>query len=404
MKRISWILIATALAWGCDGGEATTPDGGTNTTDDGGTTTPGDDDGGTTTPGDDDGGTTEPPAGDWTFHAHPCVGNRTDALWRDDDGTLYLGCGSNADGDVGLFVSKDDGATWNEPPTTPPSFFDTWRVLDISRSADGLLYVAGNDTASSRRVVSADTSGASWALDEVYNAGSTVGTSFNVGTFRRTAEGRAVAESHTGTDIQARQSDDAEWQDVSSWDDEHGGLQLLDLEIHDGEFYGCGSTISNPPYLFLPPEPGSGFGFRVVDLAGDGIGSYRGEMWGLAVDDAGIVVGGVNQDADVGMIYALDGADATEMRTFHVSELFPDDATWIRGVCRSGETLYAVGEMQMKGEGIVLRSEDNGATWSNVTPDTGDPASPLPPVQRCIVTADGTAYIAGGAGAFVVSN
>lgn len=403
MKRMC-VIVSMALAWGCDG-ETPSEDGGTPpgvdsgpTTDVDAGTTPGTDAG--TSPGTDAG---TPGGGDWTLRSHPCVGNRTDALHRDGDGTLYVGCGSTTTG-LGLFVSTDDGASWDEPTTTPNGFFDTWRVLDVSRSADDLLYVAGIDTASSRRVVSADTSGGSWALEEVYNAGSTVGTAFTVGTFRRQADGRAIAESLNGTDIQARASDTDDWQDVSSWDDDFGGLQILDLEMYDGEFYGVGSTISQPPYLFLPRTSGTGFGFRVLNLSGEGIGSYTGEMWGVAVDEGGIVAGGVNQDRDVGMIYALDDATSTTLRTFDVSLLYPDDATWIRGVCRRGQTLYAVGELTAKSEGLVLRSENNGGTWMNVTPDTGNPADPFPPVHRCLVVTDDRVFIAGADGMLAISN
>lgn len=400
MKRML-VIAAMTLAFGCDGGETSPEDGGSTPGVDSGTT-PGVDAG--TTPGTDagsDAGTT--PSTGWALRSHPCVGNRTDALHRDDDGTLYVGCGSTTTG-LGLFVSTNDGASWDEPTTTPNGFFDTWRVLDVSRSADDLLYVAGIDTASSRRVVSADTSGGSWALEEVYNAGSTVGTAFTVGTFRRQADGRAVAESLNGTDIQARASDTDDWQDVSSWGEDFGGLQILDLEMYNGEFYGVGSTISQPPYLFLPQTSGTGFGFRVIRLSPEGIGSYRGEMWGVAVDEGGIVAGGVNQDRDVGMIYALDDATSTTLRTFDVSLLFPDDATWIRGVCRRGETLYAVGELTAEAEGLVLRSENNGGTWANVTPDTGNPADPFPPVHRCLVAGDDRVFIAGADGMLAVSN
>lgn len=408
-SRATLALCLTALAApGCgsdpdptsdtDAGMTGTTDGGSGGGDDGGT---GGEDGGGT--GGEDGGTTGEdggtvPLSEWALRSHLCVGNRTDALHRDADGTLYVGCGSTTVG-LGIYVSRDDGATWQRPTTTPGGFFDTWRVLDVSRSADGLLYVAGTDTASSRRVVSADTSGASWSLDEVYNAGSVVGSSFIVGNFRRDSTGRAVAESLNGVDVQARASDDAPWVDVSEWGDEYGGLQILDLEVHEDRFFATGSTISQPPYLFLP-RSAPGFGFRVVNLAGTGIGAYRGEMWGVAVDGSGLVVAGVNQDRDVGMIYALASADSTEVQTFDLSTFYPDEATWIRGVCRSGEILLAVGERTAESRGIVLRSDDNGGTWRDVTPEP----TTLPPVHRCVMVGGDRAFVAGADGAFLEWN
>jgi photosystem II stability/assembly factor-like uncharacterized protein len=342
-----------------------------------------------------DGGTSSP----WTLLAHPCVGNRTDTLWRDDDGTLFVGCGTTTEGDQGFHVSTDDGATWAAPTTTPAGFFSTWRVNDISRSADGFLYVAGIGTMS-RRVVRVDTSATPWQLEETFNAGSTVGTAFTVGRFRRAADGSAIAESLTGTDVVYRANDDADWEAVGEWGDSFGGLQILDLAEHDGEFYGCGSTISQPPYLFLP-DADPGFGFRVFDLAGDGIGAYVGEMWGLAVDASGLVVGGVDQNRDVGMIYAraLSGTGAPTVTD--VSTFYPDDPTWIRGICRDGANVLAVGELSRESEGIVLFSEDGGETFVDVTPESS-PASPLPPLHECAFAGADEAFVAGANGALLV--
>ena len=39
---------------------------------------------------------------DWTRDPHPCVANRTDALHVDDDGTLWVGCGTGTRGE-GLY-------------------------------------------------------------------------------------------------------------------------------------------------------------------------------------------------------------------------------------------------------------------------------------------------------------
>ena len=57
-------------------------------------------------------------------------------------------------------------------------------------------------------------------------------------------------------------------------------------------------------------------------------------------------------------------------------------------------------------DGFVLLSTDNGATWDDVTPDTGNPASPYPSASECVLTGthlyvagkDGNDLIRGGAG------
>ena len=45
----------------------------------------------------------------WSVFAHPCAGNRTDALWCDDAQTCWVGCGTTTTG-TGLYVTFDAGA------------------------------------------------------------------------------------------------------------------------------------------------------------------------------------------------------------------------------------------------------------------------------------------------------
>lgn len=332
----------------------------------------------------------------WTLTAHPCVGNRTDTLWRDEDGTMYVGCGSTTEG-TGLYLSTDDGATWSKPTTTPVGFFDTWRVFDVSRGSNNLLYVAGIDTASNRRVVLAETEVASWALDEVYNAGQTVGTAFTVGTFRRDSDGRAFAESENGTDIQVRDSDEGDWVDGSDW----GGSparQIRDLEIHDDRVFGCGDRISEPPVLYLEDQDAETFTMSVVELA-TGIGAFDGELETLAVDDEGILVGGVNQDANAGVVYAVDPDDPNGDGLFDLRTLYPDDPTWIRGVCKSGSTYVAVGELSALERGLIIVSDDGGENWTEITPVPANAADKFPPVHQCVI--DGADLYVAGAGGVV---
>ena len=185
--------------------------------------------------------------------------------------------------------------------------------------------------------------------------------------------------------------------------DSRRGSKILDLAAHGEGIYGCGSTIAQPPVVFLPTKEPGRFGFEAVSLA-TGFDSYRGELWSLDVDAAGIVVGGVNQDANVGMVY-VSGADPYRVEDWRALDastvvLDPDEPTWIRGVCRAGADLVAVGEYSRLGEGIVLRSRDNGLSWSDETAGLGQD---VPALQRCQVFSDGTVVVAGADGFFARS-
>ncbi len=344
----------------------------------------------------------------WTIRTHTCVGNRTDALWCDDMNTCWVGCGTTTNGE-GLFGTTDGGQAWSAATTTPANFFDTGRVNSISRSADGNLYIGGT-FANSAAVVALDGAG---ALTEVFTRSNQIDFSFTVGQFRRNADGWAIAESATGTGIVYREGDDAEptdswstgyqfWADNEA-DDVPNGVQILDLETYDGGFYGVGSLINQPPTVFLPDWTAGSFDFHIVQLAADGLGAYDGELWGIDVDAGGIVVGGVNQDADQGVIYAIDlASDATDPSAWtmtDVSSVIPNQTTWVTDVCRDDQTIYAVGRESSEEWGFVLMSNDGGATFSDITPYEMNGESPLPDVSRCQIV-DGTLVVAGAGGLF----
>lgn len=187
----------------------------------------------------------------------------------------------------------------------------------------------------------------------------------------------------------------------SGWSQTGTSYQILDMVLHDDEFYGAGSTIIQPPHVFLPPRAGqdsaNGFALVPVQLV-DGIGRFSGELWGIDADDAGVVVAGVNQDRNVGVVFVSgdDPYDAGQWSLLDVSTLVGDEFTWMRGVCRNGDTIVAVGEYSIRADGLVLRSEDGGDTWADVTPADLD----VPSVHRCHVFEDGATLIT-GAGGFV---
>jgi photosystem II stability/assembly factor-like uncharacterized protein len=339
-------------------------------------------------PGDDDDDAQGGGAG-WQFSSHPCFGNRTDATWFDDRDTVWVGCGSTTDG-KGLFRSDDGGATWASAGT----WFTQFRVSSIQRADDGLLYVAGIDTTSPLRVVTLADDG---TVTQVLSAGDQVWNSFHVGSFRRNSAGLMVAESLTGTQL-LTSDDGAPFQDAGQW---WGGgsesFQVLDLVLHDDAFYGVGSTISQPPYVYLPPAGGQtadAFGFEIMELS-SGPAPFDGELYGIAVDGSGLVVGGVDQDHDVGWVFWTGsdpwaGVAGLEVTSF----LGAGEPTWVRGVCRDGATMVAVGEYSRKGTGFVLRTTDGGSTWTDLTPGE------LPPVSKCTLFDDGELVVTGAEGLF----
>ena len=152
--------------------------------------------------------------GAWTTYSHPCVGNRTDALWMDDANNAFVGCGSTTSGE-GFYQTADGGSTWSNF-TVGNGFFDSMRVNSISRGADGNLYVAGTGS-NNARVVYLDSSN---NLQEFYlkpDSGAQSWQTFQVGTFRMDSSGRAVSESFTGSDVMYWPDGGTEYIDGYGW-------------------------------------------------------------------------------------------------------------------------------------------------------------------------------------------
>ncbi|MEM9072344.1 MAG: hypothetical protein AAGE52_27810 [Myxococcota bacterium] len=350
----------------------------------------------------------------WTVRTHPCPGiNRTDAFFVDADGTMWLGCGSGTVGD-GLFVSSDGGASWAIPATQPANVLTSFRVLSVHRGFDDLVYVAGEGPARSM-VISLDTSSAPFAAETVLTRGTTVGTSFLASPFLTTASGAAFADSFNGSDALYRPDssvDDAaaSWVDAGDWETDGGSHQILDLVALGERFVGCGSTIAEPPLVFLPSEAADAEPWEMtpIDLVGSGLGSYTGEMWGVAASDDRVVAVGVDQDNDIGKIF-VSGADRysqSDYTQIDVDPLLPSrvsgaDSTWARGVCMRGDRVVVVGEIQPLGAGdntgFVLESLDGGATFADVTPE-GSPDT----WSKCSL--EGDVLRVAGAGAVAIQN
>ncbi|MEM9195580.1 MAG: hypothetical protein AAGF12_40815 [Myxococcota bacterium] len=372
------------------------------------------------TPGTDsevpDGNLPDGPVGDapidggssgWAVRTHPCPGiNRTDAFHVDDDGAMWLGCGSGNMGD-GLFLSRDDGESWSIPDTQPGNVLSTFRVLSVHRGFGDLLYVAGEGPARAM-VISLDTSSEPFAATAILTRGNTVGTSFLASPFVTTASGAAFADSFNGSDALYRPDgnvgDDATaWVEASAWEDDGGGHQILDMVAVGERFIGCGSTIAEPPFVFLPSMMGGAEPWQMtpVPLVEGGLGSFTGEMWGVAADNARVVAVGVDQDGDIGKIF-ISGADryaTADYTQIDIDPLLPSrvsgsDSTWGRGVCMTGDRIVVVGEVQPLGAGdntgFVLASTDGGGTFEDITPE-GSPDT----WSKCDIDAGGRLRVAG---------
>lgn len=339
----------------------------------------------------------------WMEFAHPCVGNRTDAMWFDNADTGFVGCGSTTAG-YGLYTTTDGGNTWNTVPSVN-NILDSMRVGSIQRAADGNLYVGGTGD-SNIRVVYLDGSG---TLQEYYSkpeSGAQSWQTYQVGTFRLDANNRGVSESLTGSDVMYWPNSSAEAVNGYGWwndtEIEGSGAQILDLEIHDNKFYAVGSTINQPPYFFYEDSMTTEFSMQAIKLSGEGIADFEGEVWDIAVDNSGsMLLAGVNQGTDVGTLWYSTG-DVTSKDNWtmvDISSITPDvpsNATRFYGACRYGNLMVAVGDFSQQSEGILVYSTDSGSNWTFMESGTG-------PLSKCQIV-NGEVFITGADGLFAIFN
>lgn len=342
-------------------------------------------------------------ANTWLTSTHPCPGTlRTDALFRDDDGTLWVGCGSNAVG-YGLFQSVDGGNQWQAAPVSPANALSAFRVNSITRGIDGRLKIAGFNATTREMVLALNTnSAAPYPVSQVLVGVPQVGRQFHVGSYReRQASAtaiHAIAEALNGVDLllstAGQGSSAADWYSTTS------NSQILDLIVAEGRFWGAGSSISEPPQLLLPPlNAAASLAFTIAQP--QLVSPWDGELWGLAVNAQRLVAVGVDQDNDLGKIL-VSGPDPRDMGDYlehSMSQVIgaPSARTWARGVCMQGDRIVVVGERQplTASSGKVLLSEDGGIQFNDITPG-GATAS----VSKCLFEPDGTLIVV-GAGGFV---
>jgi len=353
----------------------------------------------TTIPTDNNSTDPEPttPASPWQTFSHPCAENRTDAFWWDDDTTAWVGCGTGVNG-RGLWTSTDTGESWTEVK----GFMETWRVNGIRRADDGRLYVSGTDTSSSNAVVSFDTSVSPYDARLEFSRGDKVSLSFTAEHIMVDSQGNAFTDSLTGAGSAYRAAGSDSWVGLdSTWTSDGSSHQILDMVMFNDKIYGVGSTISQPPQVFLPSANAEHlYDMTPVDLSGgDALTNIIGEMWGVTVlNESQVIAVGIDQNRNVGLIFASqqDPYDAADYHKFDVSSILPDTSSWLRGVCSQGEKVVAVGEKQplRQGTGIVLLSTDGGLSFENIT----DPNITAQTVSRCHFLSDGRLAVAGYGG------
>lgn len=341
----------------------------------------------------------EPKGGSvWLISSHICPGgNRTDALHRDDDGTLWVGCGTNATG-YGLFLSVDGGDRWAAAPIVPADALDQFRVNSISRGHDGALYVAGFRAADRDMVLRFNTAVTPFQVSETLVGVNQVGRSFHVGTYRELSDGAAIAESLNGVDLLYRK-DASTGSSATGWTSRSLDTQILDMAVLNDKFYGAGGVINKPPVVFLPPRAVGAEPYEFEVLEPRTSNGWEGELWGLAVSPQRLVAVGVDQDDDDGkiLVSSADPYDPNGYTEFSLSVVTgqPTFRSWARGVCMRGNRIVVVGERQplSNGTGRVVMSTDGGASFQNITP-----AGVSSSVSKCLIEPDGTVVVAGAAG------
>ena len=332
----------------------------------------------------------------WSVHWHACPGaNRTDALHRDVNGRLWVGCGTNATG-YGLFHSDNGGATWRAAAVQPANAFAQFRVNSISRGHDGSLQVAGFEAGTRNMVMRVDTATTPFTVTPTLTGVATAGFQFHVGSYRELGDGRAIAEALNGNDLLYRPTA-ATGANASLWTAAGFNVQVLDLVVHGDRFYGSGSRNIEPPRVFLPPTSAGSPPHQLQALDLQPSGGWRGELWALAVNGGRLVAVGVDQDDAIGKIF-VSGSDpgvAAAYTEHSISAITGDTRSWARGVCKAGSRIVVVGERQplASGGGRVLLSDDGGARFSAITP-----AGVSNSVTRCVIEPDGTIVVAGAAG------
>ncbi len=343
------------------------------------------------------GGDTEAGPLAWHEVAGPCGGSGTNALWFDDRNNGFVGCGENADGE-GLYTTLDGAETWEDNIR-----FGEVRIMDIRRGDDGVLYGAGIHQLDGYPV---------WSFEEGATINSTglytpsnsaflaVSQAENIAV---TADGQMLIDSLTGTTA-AYKPGASEFEELESLSEDLLGdpdalsYQVRRIVAHDNLFYSVGSLINDPARIHLPSQlEGATYHFETVELQPE---TRDGELLDMHVwDPQHIIVAGHDQSERFPLIYLVDGADPYASESWEKIELFDSGLEYQGGINDLhvvGDTVIAAGEKIPTSQGgFLIRSEDGGRTWEDITPpgvpDTGA-------LSRVWMFEDGEMVVAGGGG------
>jgi hypothetical protein len=334
--------------------------------------------------------TTQAGPGSWSIHNVGCDASQQHALHRDDDATLWVGCGTGSSG-FGLHRSTDGGQSWQVPTTNPAGIIDTFRVHDIERGHDGALYLAGtiSDTGTQYRIVRLDTSGTQPYPAEATLIGAPVaGLNDTIGHYAELDSGAALTASQTGWTKLFR-PDPTVGSSAQDWTRLDGIEPFTSLIAHDGGFYASGSRNSVAPRIFLPSQAPGAQPFELDEVILDP--GYDGELWGIAVNDQRVVAVGRQTTPTVGKIYVSSG-DPYNPANYSVHEFRDDGASWAHGVCMRGDRIVVVGRRFPSGS-RALASTNGGVSFFDISP-TGFGAL----LSQCVIAPDGELTVFGSGG------
>lgn len=368
-----WLLMATlSLTTGCifgDDDDNNTTQDNTDASQSTDTSATGLDDTGTTTTPDT---TTVSPASGWEEikTGGPCGGSRTNAIWFDDRMNGFIGCGENAVGE-GLFQTQDGGLTWESLRK-----FEQVRVNDIRRNPDGKLYGAGFHTIDKYSAFLIDESGAELTPVGLFQPGNDAPTKVAQGeNVAQTADGQMLVDSLTGPQG-AYAADGIEFTEFRNFDDasiddpDIPAFQLRRLVNHNNAFYGVGSVINDPAQVRLPSQhPDATYHFTTVALQSENRDGELHDMYIWSSDH--MIVAGYDQSEQYPLIYVAQG-DPYDRGNWQQIELYSSGIEYhgdIVDIHVVGDTVIAAGEKVPNGEGgFVVRSDDRGITWTDITP------------------------------------
>jgi len=338
----------------------------------------------------------------WQAAAGPCGGSITNAMWFDDRETGFIGCGENAAGE-GLYTTVDGGLTWEDNVR-----FNEVRIMDIRRGPDGVLYGAGIHQLDDYPVWAFDESGTNIDAEGLYTASNNAFLAVNQAENAAvSADGQMLIDSLTGTTA-AYRSAGGEFEELDSLSEEllsdpdALSFQVRRVRAFDNQFFAVGSLINDPARVHLPSQlEGATYHFQSVLLQAE---NRDGELLDMHIWDAQhMIVAGYDQSTQFPLIYLIDGGDPYNSESWEQIELLDSGIEWqggVRGLSVQGDTVIAVGDKVPTSQGgFIVRSDDGGKSWEDVTPtDLGK----VGPLSRVWMFEDGEMVVAGGGGEMLI--